>query len=162
VIKAHGVCGGEDQERDEQEFVALTFDHASGQVQQTDRAGGEPLRVDRIEPETRDILSAIYHLRSVDPAVGTTFSVFENDKLYRVTLRLEERGPIEVPAGKFAARRYRIDTRGPGEDQPVRELDLWLSEDGRDLPLRLRASTAIGLLVAELTHVEEVGASPGR
>jgi len=88
--------------------------------------------------------------------------VFENDKLYRVTLRLEGRGPIEVPAGKFTARRYRIDTQGPGDDQPVRELDLWLSEDGRNLPVRLQATTAIGLLVVELTRVEDAGASPGR
>ena len=141
------------EEGGERLFVALEFDHPSREVRQAERAAGDPVHVDRIERDTRDLLSALYHLRTVEPGSGTSFSVFENRKLYRVRLHPVGSELIEVAAGRFEARRYRLEAEGVDGSQPVREMELWISDDGRCLPLRLQASTPLGLLVSDLTLV---------
>lgn len=148
------------QEGEAREFAALTFDRAGGQVRESARAGGDPLRADPIEADTRDLLGALAYLRSLPPEREARFGVFENRRLYRVEAHPAGPDEIEVPAGRFRARRYRVDAQAAGGERPVREIDLWLSDDARRLPLKLQAQTALGLLVAHLTAAPQPSPAP--
>ena len=141
------------------EFTALSFDRTHLRVEERQRAGGEVVRAQPIEAETRDLLAALYHLRARPATAGVT-SVYENGRLYRVEMRAQEAGEIEVPAGRFASRRYRIEASASGGERPVRAVDLWVSDDARRLPLRLEAETPLGRLVALLLSAD--GTPKGR
>jgi hypothetical protein len=138
------------------EFTALSFDRTRLRVEERQQAGGEVVRAEPIEADTRDLLAALYHLRAGNAAAGTT-SVYENGRLYRVVTQSLAGGEIEVPAGRFPSRRYHIEAATGGGERPVRAVDLWMSDDSRRLPLRLEAETPIGRLVAVLLSA---GSSP--
>jgi hypothetical protein len=133
-----------------QTFAALRFDRAAGVVRESATAGGETVRADPVGPDTRDLLGALFYLRSLPAAAAGRWTVFEDRRLYRVDARPVATEEIEIPAGRFPARRYRLDVEPAAGERPVREVDLWLSEDGARLPLKLQAQTSLGLVVATL------------
>jgi hypothetical protein len=137
------------QQGTDAEFTALSFDRARLRVEERQHAGGEVTRAEPIEAETRDLLAALYHLRA-KPAAAAATSVYENGRLYRVEMQSQPGGEIEVPAGRFTSRRYRIEASSVGGERPVRAVDLWVSDDSRRLPLRMEAETPIGKMVAVL------------
>jgi hypothetical protein len=141
------------QQGTEVEFTALSFDRTRLRVEERQRAGGDVVRSLPIEAETRDLLAALYHLRA-KPAAGA-LSVYEDGRLYRVEMQSQAASEIEVPAGRFASRRYRIESSASNGERPVRGADLWVSDDARRLPLRLEAETPIGKLVAVLLRAGE-------
>ena len=140
------------QEGEVREFRALTYHRNEGEVDQAARAGGEPVRTVPIQDDTRDVTSALYHIRSLPAGRGDRFTVFEAGRLYRVDVGTEEPGSLTVPAGTFPAQRLRIAAQRIGGERPVRELQLWLSRDRRRLPLKLTTSTPLGDLSVELTR----------
>ena len=140
------------EEGDERVFTALTFDHAAGKVLEADRAGGESRRTDPIRADTRDLLAAMYHARRLKAGTEAHFSVFENGRLYAVQALPLEPETITVPVGTFRAHRFRVEAAGTAGDRPVREMEIWIGPAPANLPLRMRALTPLGAMVAELAR----------
>ena len=137
-------------ENGETRLLSLRFDHAGGQVQIAENGAAELSSTAVIAPDTRDLLTALFHARSIAPRESASFTLFENH-LYTVHLERQGVEELEVPAGRFKATRYAVITRSADKDPPVNGILLWISEDGRRLPLRFQATTLVGNLVAELT-----------
>lgn len=135
-------------------FAALTFDHPGGRVVEAARAGGEPLRSDPIHDDTRDLLAAMYHARTLSPDAESRFSVFEDGRLYGVRVEPAGAATVEVPLGEFRADRFRVEAATRGGERPLRELEVWIGPAPRRLPLRLRAVTPLGTMVAELARAD--------
>ena len=117
-------------------------------------AGGAAVRV---PPGTRDPLSALYFLRTVDwartPAVTTP--VYDGKKLYELRAR---RGlaaePIEVPAGKFTAARIDLRIFHRAVEQAQVRISLWLANDAARTPVRIEAELPFGSVRTELLRSE--------
>ena len=113
-------------------------------------AGSTPYANDAIAADTHDLLSALYHLRTLDPAEKAEFTVYENRRLYRVSVAPASKETVQVEAGTFPAwhRVLQVDPQGEQLTEPT--LHLWISRDEHRLPLRLTASTLLGEMELQL------------
>jgi hypothetical protein len=97
-------------------------------------------------PLAQDILSAIYALRARSFKTGERLSVpvADNGMNYSVQIDTEAAERVRTPMGDVRA--WRLSPRVRDENnQPVgRTMTIWLSDDGRRLPVQLRAELPIG------------------
>jgi hypothetical protein len=138
------------QEGGQRWFIAFTYRHSEAAVDLARGAGSTPYANDAIAADTHDLLSALYHLRSLDPADKAEFTVYENRRLYRVSVAPASKETVQVEAGTFPAwhRVLQVDPQGEQLTEPT--LHLWISRDEHRLPLRLTASTLLGEMELQL------------
>lgn len=104
-----------------------------------------------------DPLSLIYHVRTLDLEVGRTqeFTLLADGKLYTVHATVTRRETLTTPAGRFNCLVVEPKMASPAgvfrDDQ--NRLQIWISEDERRLPVRIRSDVAIGAITATLRRV---------
>lgn len=107
----------------------------------------------RVPDTTRDLVSAIYHARTLPYRPGLTFSfhVFVTGKLWRVTGRLVRTTSMYSILGKRKV--FEIEATGvclsrPG---PARKLKAWITADAQRVPLRIQGRVPyLGYITAKL------------
>ena len=138
------------QEAGQQWFIAFTYRHTEAAVDLARRAGSTPYANDVIAADTHDLLSALYHLRALDPAEKAEFTVYENRRLYRISVAPARAETLQVEAGTFPAWHRVLQVNPTGKQLTEPTLHLWISRDEHRLPLRLTASTLLGELELQL------------
>lgn len=108
-----------------------------------------------LPPFTQDPLSAIFVMRALPLKLGTklTMPVADNGKIYRVQVLVVAQEALATPLGRLAAWKIVptiLDERGKPAGQ---KMGLWISDDGRKLPLKLEADLAVGRFVIVLRDV---------
>jgi hypothetical protein len=77
--------------------------------------------------------------------------VLSGDKVYPLEVKVKKRERIKVPAGKFDTILVEPLLRAPGIFVAKgKKLEVWLTDDPRRLPVRLRTEVFIGHVSAEL------------
>jgi hypothetical protein len=141
----------------------VRFDPDSGVAEVEDRKI-EQKRFE-LEPCTLDVLSAFFvtRLRGVPEHGELTLPVFDNGKRYRLAVRFlgRERLNLPPPFGKKAPTMVVEPLLLEGTGLFVKEgrLKIWLSDDERRVPVRLRSKVAIGSVSADLESYQAGGAS---
>jgi hypothetical protein len=100
-----------------------------------------------------DVLGSFYYVRLMPLEVGKSFTmdVLSGDKVYPLVVRVESRETIKVPAGKFKTIRIEPLLRAPGIFiAKGNKLQVWLTDDDRHVPVRMRSEVFIGHVSAEL------------
>jgi uncharacterized protein DUF3108 len=128
-----------------------TFDFLPAQMRYV-QVGKPDVSGDLASKEPLDDVSFLYHLRTLPLVVG---EVYRESRYYKaegnpVVVRVLRKERIKVPAGEFEAIvvQPRIKSDGLfGEDG---EALVWLSNDKRRLPLRVRARIKIATLTMDL------------
>ena len=116
-------------------------------------------KVVEVPDEIFDPLSLIYHVRTLDLAVGRSheFTLLADGKLYTVHAAVTRRETITVPAGKFDCLVVEPRMASPAgvfrDDQ--NRLQIWISDDDQRLPVRIRSDVAIGAITATLRAVSK-------
>jgi len=106
-----------------------------------------------IPPYVLDVLSSLYYVRLMPLVVGKSYTmdVLSGDKVYPLEVRVEKRETIKVPAGKFDTILVEPLLRAPGIFiSKGKKLEVWLTADGRRMPVRMRSEVFIGHVSAEL------------
>lgn len=121
-----------------------------------------------VGPRPLDVLSALYvtRLRGV-PAVGPLeLSVFDNGKRYTLAVRLLGREKLDLPAplGKDTPTLIvePLLMEGTGLFVKRGRLKIWLTDDARRIPVRLRARVAVGSVSADLEAYEPGSGPPAK
>lgn len=102
-----------------------------------------------------DPLSMIYYLRMVNLGAGPQrFTVYADGKTYAVDVAIARRETITVPAGRFrtVVVEPKMQAGGLFRDEDSK-LTIWLSDDERRLPVRIRSEVKIGAITAALRRV---------
>jgi hypothetical protein len=102
--------------------------------------------------EPLDDVSFIYFLRTMDLEVGKTYSVpryFKADG-NPVSVIVLRRETIRVPAGEYRTIVVRPIIRAKGLFSEGGEAEVWLSDDDRRMPVRIKAKVSVGSLNMEL------------
>jgi hypothetical protein len=122
----------------------LTIDQDRGNVM-TDRG----TRIE-IPVGTHDMLSVIYALRSFNltPPRRNAVSILLNNRPRTLFITSLKRETIDLGGQKIAALQLSLTTDDQQGDRLG--LRLWVSEDNRRLPLRIAATTPLGLVRADL------------
>jgi uncharacterized protein DUF3108 len=130
-----------------------TYDRAKGKMAWTRRDPNNPTAepnkalVD-FSGQLQDILSAIYFIRTQPLHLGKSFEIFIGDggKVYRVPVRVLEKKKLKTVLGKVNAFRVEPDLFGPDSliDHEKGQFILWITDDGRHIPVTARIKTDYG------------------
>jgi hypothetical protein len=142
----------------------VRFDPESGVAEVEDRKVAQ--KRFELEPCTLDVLSAFFvtRLRGVPDRGELALPVFDNGKRYRLAVRFlgRERLNLPPPFGKKTPTIVVEPLLLEGTGLFVKEgrLKIWLSDDARRVPVRLRSRVAIGSVSADLESYQAGGAWP--
>ncbi len=108
-------------------------------------------------PGALDPLALYYYLRTVPLRAGDTLRVPYHVDRESTWLRIyvERRDRVPGPEGPAPAWVLTSDLKASGILKGGGDFVLWLSDDGRRLPLRIETSLSFGTMVATLQRVEE-------
>ena len=113
-------------------------------------------------PETQDVLSAFFFLRSKDIRVGEVYSIpcHDNRKNYPLEVKVIRREKVAVPAGKFECFVVEPKLKSGGLTKKEAKMFIWLTSDERKMPVRMETRLKIGSIAAKLKEytLGDVGA----
>lgn len=99
-----------------------------------------------------DSLSSFYFLRTIDLEVGRPVyvTVFDNKKIWNVEVRVLRRERIKVPAGEFETIVINPLMKSEGIFFRKGYIYIWLTDDGKRIPVRMKTKIKIGSITANL------------
>jgi hypothetical protein len=106
-----------------------------------------------LPPDALDSFGSLYYVRSLslEPGQSHTIDVHNSDKVYPLVVNVIKREKVKVPAGKFNTVLVEPILRGPGIFiSKGKKLQVWLTDDERKMPVRMRSEVFIGHVSAEL------------
>ncbi len=126
-----------------------------------DGAGGKALYIDHLKgtekehelpEEIYDPLSAFYVVRWYDLVVGASVYVpmFDSKRVWDVEVKVLRKERIEVPAGTFDTVLIQPLMKSDGIFSRKGKMYIWLTDDEKRIPVRLKSKVKIGSVYAEL------------
>jgi hypothetical protein len=108
-----------------------------------------------ITPSSQDILSMLFAARSMPlhPGARVTLPLCDGGRQYKVTLAAAARETLETGALTAPAWRITVSVADDKGQPQGRNLSLWLSDDARHLPMKLKADLSVGSFVVELSRL---------
>jgi len=136
------------------------FDHANGKAHYAHQTNGTKKSYD-IDPDTRDILSFMYFMRGsqLEPDSKMEYRLMADEKIYDMTLRMEDVEEIDLPHYKQDVPSLRMEPEAMFDGLFVRKgkATLWVSRDARRLMTFLKASVPFGKVRIKLQEVRGPG-----
>jgi hypothetical protein len=134
-------------ENGRQKMKTTLFDQAKRSATYEVRARTTTTQAIRLPPETHDALSAIYAIRSLALQTGTRIDlpVVDSGEVMTVRVTVVGRESVRSALGDLDAWRVEPAILQAGEEPAaMRKLAIWLTDDGRRLPVKMTAETAFG------------------
>ncbi len=135
--------------------VTLDWEKETAQYE-TKKRKREPIF---IYPGTLDPLSACYYFRLQNLAVGAELQapICDGKKVVIGRVRVIKQEAVKVPAGKFDTFLVEPELKHLGgvfKRSKAASLKVWVSADGRCLPVKVKSKVMIGNFLAELVSIE--------
>ncbi|RPI15912.1 MAG: DUF3108 domain-containing protein [Ignavibacteriae bacterium] len=104
----------------------------------------------------QDLISSFYYARTLDFGNSKkgdiiTINYFTDDKVIPLNVRYEGKEEVDVSAGTFNTFIVSPDLSS-GFTSKTSDVTIWLTDDDRRLPVKVKIGIVIGSLVAELTQ----------
>jgi hypothetical protein len=101
-----------------------------------------------------DPLSSFYHLRTRDLAVGKSvfIPVFDSKKVRDVEIQVLRKEKVKVPAGEFNTVVVKPLIKSEGIFYRKGEISIWLTDDDKRIPVKLKTEVKIGSVIAHLVR----------
>lgn len=101
-----------------------------------------------------DALSSLYYLRTKELTVGktVTMDVFDDKKLWQVDVQVLGKERVETPVGVFNTVLVKPILKFEGIFQRKGEVYIWLTDDNRKMPVKMRSKITIGSISADLVE----------
>lgn len=128
----------------------VTFRHVEGKVTSIKDGVADMLP---IPPGTHDALSCLYYVRglpSLAPGTSLIMNVHHDRKNYQLEARIEGIEKIKGPWGEVEAVRVLAIMPFKGIFLNEGNIRVWVTNDGRRVPVMMRAKVIIGSVVARL------------
>lgn len=102
----------------------------------------------------QDAFSSLYYLRTKKLTVGKTetINVFEDKKLWQLEVQVLGKEKIQTPAGAFDTIMVKPILKFEGIFQRKGDVYIWLTDDNRRMPVRMRSKIKIGSISADLVE----------
>lgn len=129
----------------------VVFDHDALKAVYIDHLGNERAEAG-IPAGVFDPLSSFYRLRFMDLRVGRSVHVpvFDNKQVSQVEVLVLRKEQITVPAGSFDTVLVKPLMKSEGIFASRGEIYIWLTDDERRIPVRLKMKIRIGSVTANL------------
>jgi len=135
------------------------FDHARGVAVYTNNRK-QSSREYEIDPDTRDLISFMYSMRTVDLMAGSEqdFRVMADEKLYDLTIKAEKQEEVKLPHyGKIDSMQLEPEAAFQGLFVRKGKMTVWVSEDDR----KVITKASIKVPVAHVNLVLDKVTGPG-
>jgi len=117
----------------------------------------EEERLVEIPPHALDVLSCLYYARTLPLEVGEVYTLdchTDNDN-YPLQVSVLRRERIRVPAGSFDCILVKPELRSEGIFDQKGEIFVWMTDDGRHMPVLMRSAIVIGEIACLLENYTE-------
>lgn len=100
-----------------------------------------------------DPLSIFYRVRQLDLVVGKSIFVplFDSKKIWNVEVQVIKKETIKVPAGTFDTILIKPKLESEGIFYRKGEIFIWLTDDERRIPVKLKTKVSFGSIIASMT-----------
>lgn len=104
----------------------------------------------------QDVISAIYFMRAQALQVGGTYTMpcYDGRKLYDLVVRVPKLEVIEVGGTEIPCLMVTPLLKFQGAFRTRGQINMWVTNDERHIPVKMQSSIAVGSFVAELVKVE--------
>ncbi len=131
------------------------YDQRAGKMLEPAR----PERVTLIPPDTQDVISCFYAFRTVDLKVGESLYIkvaADDMKNYELKVDVLKRERVSTLAGDFDCIKVQPHLKFEGVFQQKGEVFVWVTDDERHIPVKIRSKIAIGSININLQEAEWV------
>lgn len=135
------------------------FDHAAGKAHWTSLVKGKSRTVD-IQPDTRDLISLMYLVRSMEYEVGTALEtkVYTDEKIYDLFLKVPRKEVVELDKyGKVASLLFDPEAAFEGLFVRKGKVYVWVSDDARRLCTKITARVPVASVRIQIQEVRGPG-----
>jgi len=133
-----------------------TFDHESRKAVRNDDGNKSAPQV--VQAFVKDVLGALYYVRTQSFTVGDILKIPVHDgrRSYTMEVEVQKRERVRVPAGEFNC--YVIEPKLQSDGIFVKKgrLLVWMTDDKRHIPIRVRTAIPVGSVVANLESMSGV------
>ncbi|NQX82787.1 MAG: DUF3108 domain-containing protein [Flavobacteriaceae bacterium] len=133
----------------------IYFDHNKGEAKVIDhkRKTTQTLEIGAVQ----DLVSTVYHLRNINTdtlKIGEEIKVkmFLDFETFTLVLKYKGKETIRSKVGKIRCKIYKPMVQAGRIFKENESLTMWISDDNNKIPIRIKASLAIGALKADLTE----------
>lgn len=133
----------------------VVFHHSEGKAEYTDYLKKEQKTFD-VPEGIFDPLSSLYYIRAKELVVGASsyVPVFDSKRVWNVEVKVLKKERIKVPAGSFDTILIKPLLQSEGIFSRKGDIYIWLTDDARRVPVKVKSKVAVGSIVAELRKVE--------
>ncbi len=131
----------------------ITFDHEKGQA--TYIKNDNPPTVSSVPRGVQDALSCLYFVRALKLEPGTTITIptFPGKKLYDVKVDVLRRETVSLPLlGEIETLLIQPHLEFTGIFRKTGSVYIWLTDDERKIPVRMKTAIIFGSVWADLTE----------
>lgn len=131
----------------------IIFDHAGGKAQFIDHLGGEKKEVE-IGKNTYDPYSSFYYMRTLPLEVGKSVyvSILDNKELWNVEVQVLKKERLKTILGEVDTILIKPIIKSEGIFQRKGAIFIWLTDDARRIPVKMKTKVAIGSITATLVR----------
>tara|TARA_R110000868_G_scaffold262401_2_gene521118 strand:- start:96669 stop:97514 length:846 start_codon:yes stop_codon:yes gene_type:complete len=136
----------------------VLYDRSQGKGYYKNIHGGLAPVAYPIEEDSRDLMTALYHLRSLEKElkIGDVYKlpIFELDSLYEMQMHVREKRRMKTVLGKIDLFRIQPVMVGLGDaNKRVKDrLSIWVTADKRFIPVKIEIDLPVGSFHAMLTR----------
>jgi len=134
----------------------LVFDHAGRTVVST--LNNDPPQTFTIPDPIQDALSSLFYLRTMDDfTIGKihVIAVHDSGRNWSVEVQTLGREKVKTPAGKFNTIKVKTFPKYEGVFMNKGEIFIWLTDDGRKIPVLMKSTIAIGSIMTTMTDMKQ-------
>ncbi len=133
----------------------VRFYRAEGKAVYIDHLKGAKKKY-KIPEQVHDPLSAFFKIKGMPLEVGKSvyINIFDSKKLWRVEVKVLKKERITVPAGTFDTVKIQPMMKSEGIFDSKGNIYIWLSDDERRIPVKVRSKITIGSMTVLLTGGE--------
>ncbi|HEU0264670.1 MAG TPA: DUF3108 domain-containing protein, partial [Geobacterales bacterium] len=105
-----------------------------------------------IPPNIFDAYSCFYHVRSLtlEPDKSLFLTIFDGKEVHRVEVRVLRRETVKTALGNFRTIVVQPLLTSEGIFDGKGSVDIWLTDDERHLPVKMKTKVAVGSVTAAL------------
>ncbi|MBI4823608.1 MAG: DUF3108 domain-containing protein [Nitrospirae bacterium] len=131
----------------------VIFDHKGGKVTYIDHLSGEKKEFN-ISGKVFDPLSGFFYLRQLPLEVGKSvyLPIFDSKKLWDVEVSVLRKEKIKTSLGTFDTIVIMPLMKSEGIFSREGDILIWLTDDEKRIPIRLKSKVKIGSITAELVE----------
>jgi len=129
----------------------IIFDHDKRQAVYIDHLNGGQVEV-TIHGNTYDVYSSFYYVRTLPLEVGKSVfvSILDNNELWNVEVQVLKKEKLKTKLGEVETVLIKPLIKSEGIFERKGEIFIWLTDDARRIPVKMKTKVMIGSITATL------------